>query len=110
MAKNIKVRANNTVHYVANCKQLMSLLSEDERLGWYNRFAKLGINKRYLASIVNLAISDEYDVAHYNCDNRPCTANYILSYVASHYEEVQNNPFCTNPSEWKDNYINTHGE
>ena len=59
-------------------------------------------------SDVNNAINEFADIWHYKCDKTPCSVGYILSYVASYYEEVQNNHFLKNPQEWKDNYINTH--
>ena len=46
MAKSILVKANNTTHSVVNCKQLMSLFSDEQRLGWINKFKSLGVSKR----------------------------------------------------------------
>ena len=34
MAKSILVKANNTTHSVANCKQLMDLLSGEQCIAW----------------------------------------------------------------------------
>lgn len=108
MAKSILVKANNTTYSVENCKQLLDLLSGEQRIAWQAKFKSLGVSKRDLTRSVNNAIIEHADIKHYNCDKTPCSVNYILYYVASHYEEVQNNPFCKNPQEWKDNYIKTH--
>ena len=108
MAKSILVKANNTTHSVINCKQLMDLLNGEQLIAWNAKFKSLGVSKRDLTRSVNNAINEFADIWHYKCDKTPCSVGYILSYVASYYEEVQNNPFLKNPQEWKDNYINTH--
>ena len=108
MKKSILVKANNTTYSVANCKQLLDLLSGEQIIAWKAKFKSLGVSKRDLTRSVNNAINEFADIWHYKCDKTPCSVGYILSYVASYYEEVQNNPFLKNPQEWKDNYINTH--
>ena len=108
MKKFIRVKANNTIYNVENCKQLMNLLSGEQLIAWKAKFKSLGVSKRDLTRSVNNAISEFADIWHYKCDKTPCSVGYILSYVASYYEDVQNNIFCNNPQEWKDNYINTH--
>ena len=87
MKKSIKVRANNTIHCVANCKQLMSLLSDEQRIGWINKFASLGVSKRDLTRSVNLTIEMFHDIWHYHCDDSACSVNYILSCVVDDYEK-----------------------
>lgn len=99
MAKSILVKANNTTHSVANCKQLMDLLSGEQLISWKTKFKSLFDTPRDLTRSVNNAINEFADIWHYKCDKTPCSVGYILSYVASYYEEVQNNPFCKNQQE-----------
>lgn len=99
MAKSILVKANNTTHRVVNCKQLMDLLSSEQCIAWKAKFKSLGVSKRDLTRSVNNAINEFADIWHYKCDKTPCSVSYILSYVASYYEEVQNKIFCNNPQE-----------
>ena len=89
MKKSILVKANNTTHSVENCKQLMDLLSEEQLIGWKAKFKSLGVSKRDLTRSVNNTINEFADIWHYKCDKTPCSVGYILSYVASYYEDVQ---------------------
>ena len=46
MKKSILVKANNTIHSVENCKQLMDLLSGEQFIAWKAKFKSLGVSKR----------------------------------------------------------------